>query len=212
MAKAKAKTFEVWGEFRYARVFPQNRDKEGPKGSGWDKVGGMYTVDIIVDKENANIIRDSGSALKIRSNMDKGAEFLEDGQYLVRFRRAHEHKIADFAGPPVVELADGTTIDPAEGIGVGNGSKGYLQFTVYETELQNGTRLEGIQVIEWHQYPLATGHGAAFAKRGETTIVEADVEDEDEDEVEEPVKTTKKKSTSAKKVDMAEDLDDEIPL
>ena len=132
-------TFEVFGELEWVKAFEHNRDMKGPPGAGWAEKGGMYTADIYMDDENAQILRDSGTASKI--------EKMDDGRWKFRFKRPHNHKYPQYGGPPQVVNADNTPWD--EGLGdVGNGSKGYVMFVTYETSLSNGTRMEGIQVTE----------------------------------------------------------------
>lgn len=210
MAKSKSQTWELYGKFRWAKIFPQNREMKGPEGTDFSEHDGMYMIDVVVDESNLALFEQSGSNWKIygvkKSEREKFN--LEDGEFLIRPRRKHIHHIPVFGGPPVVVMADGRNIDPANGMGVGNGSEGYIQFTTYNTTLQVGSRLDGVQVIKWVEYPLASGGGGAnFLNRGETTVIEREEEEEE-------TSTPPKKTASAKKAKapVDEDLDDEIPF
>ena len=196
MAKQKPKTFELQGEYRYFKGFPQNKDTRGPEGAGWADHGGMYITDFLMDEDNLAVFEASGSQWKVYGNTktERTKYNLEEGQFMIRPRRKHEEKYESYGGPPVVVMADGSPIDPVEGMGVGNGSTGYLQYIVYQTPLHAGSRWLGSQIIDWKQWPLSSGAGVAFANRGEThitmsedaTVVDSDQQVDDdllEDEI-----------------------------
>jgi len=204
MAKQKAKTYEVQGTYRYMKGFPQNKDTRGPEGANWDEHGGMYITDFIMDEDNLAIFEESGSQWKTygHTKAERTKHNLEQGEFMIRPRRKHVEKYAQYGGPPVVVLADGTPIDPTEGMGVGNGSTGYLQYTVYQTPLHAGSRWLGSQIIDWKQYPITAPSGAAFANRGESHISMSEDAPMDED--------TPAPKARVKVVDVLED--DEIPF
>lgn len=221
MAKQKSKTFEVYGEFLYYRGFPQNKDNKGPEGADYSEHGGMCVTDLIMDEENMKKFKASGSGWKVYDRHytnQKGEkpykDILDDDQYLVKFRRKFEHHIADFAGPPVTELATGEVIDPEDGWGVGNGSRGYVQFTVFPARKGMGSRWEGAQITKWIKFPLSQGAGAHFEKRELEGVEEWEGEEEEDEQPRKTTKQTTKKAAPKKQVeyDDDDDLDDEIPF
>ena len=214
MAKKKSQTYELFGTFRWSKVFPDNRVFDGPEGTDYEAFDGLYITDFIFEEDALEKFEATGSQWKVYGNEPtekKRAESrekhgLEEGQFMIRPRREHapQHGIAALSGPPTVVLGDGTPIDPAEGMGVGNGSEGYVNFTVYQTGVGNGSRLNGIQVTDWKKYPLATGK-ASFQTRA-VRVHEYTGEDEE-------TPAAKPKATKAKASKAEEELaDDEIPL
>lgn len=145
---------ELFGEFMYPQVFEINRDKKGPNGA-WEDVGGACKVTLLMDKENYEKFKASGSRLKVNET--------EDGRWSVVFRRYFENdKFPNLGGPPKVARIDGSPWDIDEDGLIGNGSTGILRATVYDTNTGKGTRLDGIQVVEHVVYessydPNATG-------------------------------------------------------
>lgn len=211
MAK-KSKTFELFGKFRYFKGFPQNKDNRGPEGADWASHGGMYICDFIIDEENMKKFKQSGSQWKLYDRNyinDRGEkpfkEVLGEDEYLFRPRRKHEAKYAQYGGAPAVVLADGTPIDPTEGMGVGNDSEGFVVFSVYTAPGNyKGSRWEGAQITKWLQYPIGSGEGIHFENRGETDISMSPDAEMEEDET--------PKASKAKSKEKVEDLEDDIPL
>ena len=64
MAK-KSKSWELFGTFRWSKVFPINRDMEGPEGNDYSRHGGMYITDFIMDEDNLEKFEASGSNWKV---------------------------------------------------------------------------------------------------------------------------------------------------
>lgn len=134
---------ELFGEFMYPKVFEFNRDKQGPNGAWADK-GGACTIDLLMDEGNYQKYKESGARLKVHE---------EDGSYRVKFRRMFTHdKIPELGGAPRVANIEGKPWEPDEDGLIGNGSKGFVQISVYDTATGKGTRLEGIQVVEHVPY------------------------------------------------------------
>lgn len=215
MAK-KSQTFELFGKFRYFKGFPQNKDTRGPEGADWASHGGMYITDFIMDEENMKKFKSSKSQWKLydRNYINEAGDkpfkdVLGDDEYLIRPRRKHEAKYAQYGGAPAVVLANGQPIDPTEGMGVGNDSEGFVVFSVYTAPGNyRGSRWEGAQITKWLQYPIGSGEGIHFENRGETAISMSPDAEVDAEDVGQTTKASKAKAREA--VDDLED--DEIPL
>ena len=142
MTEKKSSQHKIYAKFNYARVFEQNKDKVGFK----DELvgtGGECTVVAFVDKENAAIVKDSGSQLK--------KSFNDDGEAFYKFKRKWDAPYT-YGGAPQVAKPDGSAWDiDVDGL-IGNGSEGWLWFSVYETSKGNGTRLDAIQVVDHIKY------------------------------------------------------------
>jgi hypothetical protein len=109
--------------------------------------GGAYTVDVLLDKENLDELSASGSRLKPR--------ITEEG-ISIKFKRKHEHpSVPALGGAPVTKDAEGELWDNSKFIG--NGSKVKIAYTVYETKMGKGTRLEGVQVLDLVEYERPEG-------------------------------------------------------
>lgn len=142
MTKSTMHTVE--GIAMYPRLFENNRDMhEGFYGD----YGGAYTIDVLLDKENLDALSASGSRLKPR--------IAEEG-LSIKFKRKHEHpSVPALGGAPVIKDAEGEFWDTSKFIG--NGSKVKIAFTVYDTKMGKGTRLEGVQVLELVEYERPEG-------------------------------------------------------
>ena len=139
-------TFEVYGEIRWCKSRPQDRDMVGPKGADWSapNIDGMYTCELLMDDENADILRRSETSGKIERAKK---EYDEQERWRFKFKRAHFHKYAQYGGPAVIVNADTTSWDYGKGT-VGNGAEGFITFITYPTSMSNGTRWEILQVIK----------------------------------------------------------------
>lgn len=179
---------DLYGELLYPQVFGVNRDKTGPNGA-WESKGGATKVTLIMDEENLQKFKDSGSRLGIKKS--------EDGRPMVQFRRFWIHEsIPELGGAPVVARADGSDWDIDEDGLIGNGSKGIVRISVYDTATGPGTRLDGVQVIEHVPYETEYEPPKMFEDR---TSLEAG-------------KKQAQKAKAAKKPEVKSDLDDEIPF
>lgn len=142
MTKSTMHTVE--GIAMYPRLFENNRDMhEGFYGD----CGGAYTIDVLLDKENLDILSASGSRLKPR---------ITDEGLTIKFKRKHEHpSVPALGGAPVVKDADGELWDESKL--PGNGSKVKIAFTTYDTKMGKGTRLEGVQILDLVEYERPEG-------------------------------------------------------
>lgn len=136
-----AEMIELEGELHWAKLFERNRDTN----EDFHGPGGAYTVDVILDKKELDKLTKSGSRLK--------PKMVEDG-IAVRFKRKHIHPagIEELGGPPRVADKDKNLWDSS--INIGNGSKGKIYASVYETKMGKGTRLEGVQVTDFVEYEV----------------------------------------------------------
>lgn len=152
-SKLKATELELFGIFEWAKVFEFNRDK-----AEWNAdTDGECKITIILDEENAKKFQASGSQKKMVADEDGRGMKVTVGR---KFRPALEWQ----GGPPPVVDAAGNAWDVEENGLIGNGSKGVVYITVYETRGgRKGTRLEGVQVIE---HVALDNEGGGSAPRG----------------------------------------------
>ena len=132
----------ITGTAMWAKVFAHNKDANvdfhGP--------GGAYVVDLIVDKEELDSFVSTGARTTPKTT-DEGMS--------IKFKRKHTHPtIPAFGGPPQVVDADKQAWD---GTLIGNGSTLEIAYTVYDTKLGKGTRMEGVRVIEHIELPPMEG-------------------------------------------------------
>jgi len=132
----------ITGTAMWAKVFAHNKDANvdfhGP--------GGAYVVDLIVDKEELDSFVSTGARTTPKAT-DEGMS--------IKFKRKHTHPtIPAFGGPPQVVDADKQAWD---GTLIGNGSTLEIAYTVYDTKLGKGTRMEGVRVIEHIELPPMEG-------------------------------------------------------
>lgn len=131
---SKTQLYSVTGLAKWAKVFPRNKDTN----EAFHGPGGGYTIQVVLDKEELDKVTKSGARLK--------PQLTEDGVE-IKFRRKHTNPaIKEFGGPPKVVDADNKPMD--EEVSIGNGSKVEVFFTVYETSMGKGTRLEGVRVLD----------------------------------------------------------------
>ena len=125
------------GIAEWAKVFPFNKD------SYLDQT--MFTIDLVVDEDNARKIKASGTKLKPFPK--------SEGRIAYKFRRREIHpSIPEFGGPPQVVIVktdeSGEEVVEPFNEAIGNGSKVTLKYTVYDSAKGKGTRLEAVRVDE----------------------------------------------------------------
>lgn len=135
---AKSKNVKLRAIAKWAKLFPSNMDKEGYKGA-YKEVGGAYTIDLGLTKEEFAKLKEAGS-------QKKGRE--EDGLVWVKVIRKHDHKIPELGGAPKVYTARGEVWDSDTDGMIGNGSLVTALVNVYKVGDVVGTRLEKVQVLK----------------------------------------------------------------
>ena len=125
----------------WAKVFEDNRDMKGFEGA-WEEFNGACTIDMILDDENMQILRNSKS-------MKKGTPDPEGRGTRVRLIRKVETGRDWDSGAPVVTKSDGSKWNYEEDGTIGNGSTVQVTLSVYDTSRKGivGTRLDRIKVI-----------------------------------------------------------------
>ena len=132
-----SQTLYLTGKANWAKVLPHNRDKN----EDFHGPGGGYTLDLIVEKEELEKFKATGS---------RSSPKVTDEGIAIKLKRKHSHHISDFGGAPQVVDADGNDWD---GTLIGNGSDVEVAITVYDTKMGKGTRLEGVKVINLVELP-----------------------------------------------------------
>ena len=131
--------YSIIGQALWAKVFERNRDTES-KHPGvqqkLDQTDGQTSITLLMDEEGLAEFESSGSRRKV--------DQLDDGP-AVQFTRPWKHRIEAFGGAPRVVDADGNIWD--DSVAIGNGSLVEVAFSVYDTSMGKGTRLEAIRVI-----------------------------------------------------------------
>ena len=130
----------------WAKVFEDNRDMKGFEGA-WEEFNGACTIDMILDDENMQILRNSQS-------MKKGTPDPEGRGTKVRLIRKFETGRDWDSGAPVVTKSDGSKWNYEEDGTIGNGSTVQVTLSVYDTSRKGivGTRLDRIKVINHVEY------------------------------------------------------------
>ena len=130
----------------WAKVFEDNRDMKGFEGA-WEEFNGACTIDMILDDENMQILRNSKS-------MKKGTPDPEGRGTRVRLIRKFETGRDWDSGAPVVTKSDGSKWNYEEDGTIGNGSTVQVTLSVYDTSRKGivGTRLDRIKVITHVEY------------------------------------------------------------
>lgn len=132
-----SKQVVVEGTLMWAKLFERNKDTN----EDFHGEGGAYTVDVILDKEELDKVTESGSRLKPK---------ITDEGIVIKFKRKHNHKIEELGGAP--QVVDAEKEEWNDEVSIGNGSKGKVAFTVYDTKMGKGTRLDAVQVTELVEY------------------------------------------------------------
>ena len=135
----------VNGVLEWAKVFESNRDK-----AEWTtETDGQYKVTVLMNKEMATKLKESGCRKKIT---EEGKEFR------VTFSRPHSAKYDWQGGPPFVADVTGKSWSLEEKGLIGNGSTGNVKIDLYDGgPLGKGTRLLGLQVIDHVVYGIEGG-------------------------------------------------------
>ena len=130
----------------WAKFFEDNRDMKGFEGA-WEEFNGACTIDMILDDENMQILRNSKS-------MKKGTPDPEGRGTKVRLIRKFETGRDWDSGAPVVTKSDGSKWNYEEDGTIGNGSTVQVTLSVYDTSRKGivGTRLDRIKVINHVEY------------------------------------------------------------
>ena len=130
----------------WANVFEDNRDMKGFEGA-WEEFNGACTIDMILDDENMQILRNSKS-------MKKGTPDPEGRGTKVRLIRKFETGRDWDSGAPVVTKSDGSKWNYEEDGTIGNGSTVQVTLSVYDTSRKGivCTRLDRIKVINHVEY------------------------------------------------------------
>jgi len=135
-------TYYITGTAQWAKVFAHNKDKN----EDFHGPGGAYVVDLIVDKEELDAFVATGARTTPKTT--------EEG-VAIKFKRKHTHPtIAAFGGPPQVVDANK---DAWDGTLIGNGSTVEIAYTVYDTKMGKGSRMEGMRVIDHVELPPMEG-------------------------------------------------------
>jgi len=130
--------YEVTGIGNWAKLFERNKDNN----EDFHGEGGATTIDVLLDKEELDVVTKSGSRLK--------PKLTEDG-IVIKFKRKFNHpSVPALGGLPKVADEEGTAWD--DEVSIGNGSKVKVFFSVYDTKMGKGTRLEGVQVLDLVEY------------------------------------------------------------
>ena len=138
-------TYYISGTANWAKVFANNKDKN----EDFHGPGGAYTLDLVVDKEEEDAFKATGARTSPKMTADGTS---------IKFKRKHVHPtISEFGGPPQVVDAEKNSWD---GTLIGNGSTVELAYTVYDTKMGTGTRLEGVRIIEHVELPPMEGGGS----------------------------------------------------
>lgn len=133
-----ASTHYFSGTLEWAKLYEHNKDTYGDKT--------FFVVDVLLNDEDTARLKATGSRLKPK----------KEGENLnrIRFRRNEDHPIEDFGGPPQVIIEDPE--NPGKYIPfdklIGNGSKGTVKVSVYDSKMGKGTRLEVVRVDEWVEF------------------------------------------------------------
>ena len=139
--------FSVKGKSLWAKVFDSNKELKDWQGNPHD-FGGLFKIDVILDKENKAIYKSSGTSGK--------GKFDDDGNFIATFKRKETTmaggKVLEWAsGAPQVINADGSAFT---GTLIPNGSDVEVEFTVYTTSMSPGTRLEKVIVHSTAEMPV----------------------------------------------------------
>ena len=141
------KKYTVKGKSLWAKVFDSNKELKDWQGNPHD-FGGLFKIDVILDKENKAIYKSSGTSGK--------GKFSDDGDFIATFKRKETTmaggKVLEWAsGAPKVVNADGSAFT---GTLIPNGSDVEVEFTVYTTSMSPGTRLEKVIVHSLAEMPV----------------------------------------------------------
>lgn len=132
----------VTGKAMWAKVFPHNKELKDYQGNP-HPFGGLFKIDVILDKENRASYKASGTAGRLKHDEDAGT-------YAATFKRKEVANFDWAGGPPQVVNADGS---PFTGTVIPNGSEVKVDYDVYTTSMSNGTRLTRVTVLKLEEMP-----------------------------------------------------------
>ena len=142
----------VKGTVYWAKVFESNRDaKKFDEDSGTyvdDPEGGNYTIDVALEPDEFKKLK------RTKSMLPRFAKENEAGLDVVRFKRPHKRldrsgNLMDWAcGPVEVVDAFDQPWDLKEQGFINNESECEIQYEVYTTKLNPGTRLKKVKVLQ----------------------------------------------------------------
>lgn len=135
------KKYRVKGQAMWAKLFDSNKEMKDWQGNP-HPFGGLFKLDMILDKENKAIYKSSGTAGK--------GKFDDDGNFICTLKRKEKERFEWAGGAPEVVNADGSKF---EGSLIPNGSVVEAEFTVYTTSMSPGTRLEKVIIHELAEMP-----------------------------------------------------------
>lgn len=138
------KIHTIKGKAMWAKVFDSNKELRDWQGNPHD-FGGLFKIDVVLDKENKALYKTSGTVGK--------GKFDDDGNFIATLKRKEHGKFASVSGPPKVMNKDYSTF---EGKVIPNGSEVEVEFSVYTTSMNPGTRLESVRVLELAEMPERT--------------------------------------------------------
>lgn len=189
MAKQEHKntTVELRGKVKWAKVFEENRDMNGPNGV-WKDDEGRYTITLVVDDISKAALKEAGSQKRVKED--------SEGDKVVQIERKHKAPFT-YGGPPRVVHADTSPWSLEDDGLIGNGSECIVFATVYEAGGLKGTRLEVVQVIDHVEYESEYDPTSKFNLKDHSTPT--------------PAKASPKKA-SKKKSDIEELEDDDVPF
>ena len=142
--------YSVTGTANWAKLFERNRDK----GEFHVETDGATTIDLLLDKEGLDTMKKAGSRLRPK---------ITDEGVVIKFKRPWVHQsIEAFGGAPRVVNKDDEPWDTE--ISVGNGSQVEVFFSVYDTKMGKGTRLEGVRVLDLIEYEAPEGENKGGVK------------------------------------------------
>lgn len=136
------KKYSVKGKSLWAKVFDSNKELKDWQGNPHE-FGGLFKIDVILDKENKAIYKSSGTSGK--------GKFDDDGNFIATFKRKEKERFEWAGGAPEVVNADGSKF---EGTLIPNNSDVEVEFTVYTTSMSPGTRLEKVIIHSLAEMPV----------------------------------------------------------
>jgi len=96
------KKYSVKGKALWSKVFDSNKELKDWQGNPHD-FGGLFKIDVILDKENKAIYKSSGTYGK--------GKFDDDGNFIATFKRKEKERFEWAGGPPEVVNADGSKFE-----------------------------------------------------------------------------------------------------
>lgn len=138
------KKFTITGKAMWAKVFKENMEMKDYQGNPYPW-GGLYKIDVMLDKENKAIYKSSGTAGK--------GKFDDDGNFIATLKRKDKEKFEWAGGAPKVLGPSGQEWTYENDGFIPNGSIVEVDFTVYTTAMSPGTRLEAVRIVDLAEKP-----------------------------------------------------------